>query len=751
MHGPVAVQPGDVAKSTVLAAQTRTFAQLSQAHFPNSPESHFVETVAPFAAATTAQLRRQFQLAAHPAVKIFVQHEGWYRITQPDLVQAGLSPNVDPATLHLYAEAVEQPMQITGARSGAGGFGPQAAINFYGTGIDTVFSGTRVYWLVAGEGRGARIPLEPVSRGSNQPPASYVATVELRQHTTYFAALLTQDGQNFFGPFVSTTPEQQTIFVPHLDTNSTQNAQLEISLQGIVIGFSHDVAVVLNGSNIGQVSFTGQEKGHLMVPLSAGLLQEGSNIVTLTAQNGDYDTSLVEYIRITYPHKYVADSDQLKFTGWAGEEVVVSGFSSSPVVLDITNPASPVQLMPRNENRNGDHAIAVQVPWTTTGAVKAAQHTLLAVGSDRLGIPVGLSGNHLSNWHSAQAGADIAMITYDGFAGALRPLVVAHAAQRKSSVIVPVSELYDEFNFGEHSPYAIRNFLRSASQNWKTPPQYLLLNGRASFDPRNYLGVGDLDLVPTDIFPSSELMTASDDWFSDFSNTGMPTIATGRIPATTLQDDQTAIAKIAGYERTSATGAWTSRAIMVADRDDSESFTQDSATVQAQLPTTLQASDIFVGSLGTTAARQQLIDGINSGQVLVNYLGHGSEDQWSGADIFDTNSVGTLTNGSQLPVFLVMDCLNGFFQDVYTQPLAVALLLAPDGGAVAVLASSGLNQAAPQTQLDQLIAGSVFGANSTVGESILKAKSQITDEDVRRTFVLFGDPAMQIKQPAASH
>ena len=37
------------------------------------------------------------------------------------------------------------------ARSpGPGGFGPQAAINFYGTGIDTVFSGTRVYWLVAG-------------------------------------------------------------------------------------------------------------------------------------------------------------------------------------------------------------------------------------------------------------------------------------------------------------------------------------------------------------------------------------------------------------------------------------------------------------------------------------------------------------------------------------------------------------------------------------------------------------------------
>jgi Peptidase family C25 len=134
----------------------------------------------------------------------------------------------------------------------------------------------------------------------------------------------------------------------------------------------------------------------------------------------------------------------------------------------------------------------------------------------------------------------------------------------------------------------------------------------------------------------------------------------------------------------------------------------------------------------------------------VNYLGHGSEEQWSGSDILDTNSVGSLTNGSQLPVFLIMDCLNGFFQDPYAQSLGVTLLLAPNGGAVAVLASSGSNQPAPQTKLDKLVVENAFGKDLTIGESILKAKSRISDEDVRRTFLLFGDPAMQIKQPSAS-
>lgn len=745
MHGPISASAGMGAADESSAAETQTLSQLSQLQLSHGEASRIVESVAAPSAITNTQMQRQFELAANPAVKIFVQHEGWYRITQPQLIEAGLDPNVDPSSLHLYAEAMEQPMQITGSRQGAGGFGPQAAINFYGTGIDTVFSGTRVYWLVAGAGKGASVPVLPISSGSNQPPASFLTAAELRQHTTYFAALRTQDGQNFFGALVSTAPIEQTIDVPHLATNSTESAYFEIGLQGIITGVPHDVTVALNGSNIGDVVFTGQEKGHFSVSLPSGVLQPGTNTVTLTSEDGDYDTSLVEFIRITYPHTYVADSDELKFAGRAGEEISLYGFTALPTVLDITDPAQPVQITPRITGNSGNYSVAIQVPWTTTNAANPALHTLLAVGSDRIASPVGLRANRPSHWHSVQNGADIAMITYDGFAGALDALVRAHERDGKSSVVVPVSALYDEFNFGEHSPYAIREFLQAATQNWKNPPRYLLLNGRASFDPRNYLGFGHLDLVPTDIFPSSELMTASDDWFSDFSNTGMPTIATGRIPAATLDEDKTVIQKIAGYEQQAQPGTWTTSALMVADGNDAESFTQDSNIVQAQLPATVQPTDIFVGALGTAAAQQQLINGINSGQLLVNYLGHGSEDQWSGSDIFDTNSVAALTNQSQLPVFLIMDCLNGFFQDVYAQSLGVTLLLAPNGGAVAVLASSGLNQAPPQTRLDQLVVENAFQKNSTIGDSILKAKSQITDVDVRQTFNLLGDPAMQLK------
>jgi uncharacterized repeat protein (TIGR01451 family) len=753
LHGPVTAAGADSA-SPEDEVNSRMLSQTSQAQPASSSteSSQQVENVAQLAMSTSAQTQLQFDIASHKAVKILVTHEGWYKVTQPELISAGLDPNVDPASLHLFAEAVEQPIQMTGAQDGLGGFGPQAAINFYGTGINTQYSGTRVYWLVSAQGSGARIPQVQTASSSNVPAPNFYSTVQLQQHTTYFSALPTSDGNNFFGDIVSSTPLEQSLQTPRLDTTTSVPARLEIVLQGVVVGVPHDVTVQLNGTTLGDITFTGQDKGSYPVNLPAGLLLDGTNTVTLTAQNGQYDVNLVDYIRIVYPHTYVADSDELKFTGRAGDEVAVTGFASAPIaVLDITDPSQPVELTPAVTSANGRYEIVVQVPWTTTAASNPPRHTLLAVAADRIASAAAVHANHPSHWHSAQAGADIAMVTYEAFASALAPLVSAHEATGKSSAIVPISDLYDEFNFGEHSPYVIRQFLQSANANWATAPKYLLLNGRASLDPRNYLGFGYLDLVPTKIGPTSSLETASDDWFSDFTNSGMPTIATGRLPVATTDDATTVIGKITAYESAATNGPWTAQALMVSDVDDTENFTQDAQTVQAKLPSTMQATDISVSTAGGTTARQDIVNDINSGQLLVGYLGHGSEEQWSGDDIFDTSAVASLTNSAQLPVFLIMDCLNGFFQDVYQQPLAVTLMLAPNGGAVAVLASSGLNQPAPQTKLATLMVQSMLNAaHPTIGESILKAKSKIGDPGVRRTYILFGDPAMRVKAPQSS-
>jgi len=98
-----------------------------------------------------------------------------------------------------------------------------------------------------------------------------------------------------------------------------------------------------------------------------------------------------------------------------------------------------------------------------------------------------------------------------------------------------------------------------------------------------------------------------------------------------------------------------------------------------------------------------------------------------------------------------MDCLNGFFQDVYSTSLAESLLLAPNGGAVAVWASSGFTNQPPQASMNQAVLQLLkTNPSLALGTAIVQAKSGIADNDVRRTWVFFGDPAMTLQLPPAS-
>ncbi len=398
----------------------------------------------------------------------------------------------------------------------------------------------------------------------------------------------------------------------------------------------------------------------------------------------------------------------------------------------------------RTSTVNGSYTLKATSPW-----IGSAMHTLLALSDVQLAIPAGVVSHHASNFHSRQEGAEFVVLSAPDFSSQLTPLLELRKSEGKSVALISVDDVYDEFNFGERTPSAIRTFLNTALAEWKNKPHYLLLAGDASVDPRNYFGFGFFDFVPTKVVITSELKTASDDWFSDFDGTGFAKIATGRLPARTSDDAKLMVDKIIGYAN-GQQASWTNQSMMVADFDDpGVSFMQAAQSVQKMLPSTMNVTDVFAGTLGPGAASQNIIAGINSGQLMVNYNGHGSVEVWGSALFNDTLASG-LTNGNKLPVFVLMNCLNGFFHDVYTQSLAESLMLAPNGGAVAVWASSGLTAPDPQFQMDQTLVQTLFAQPSiTLGDAVSLAKGGIGDSDVRRTFVLFGDPTMRLKQPQA--
>ena len=107
------------------------------------------------AAEALSALEMQWTLADQGAVKISVDRPGWYRVTQPELVAAGLAPVANARMLRLFVDGIEQAMRVTGEDDGQ--FDAADAIEFYGTGVDTPYTDTRVYWLLADSRPGQRV------------------------------------------------------------------------------------------------------------------------------------------------------------------------------------------------------------------------------------------------------------------------------------------------------------------------------------------------------------------------------------------------------------------------------------------------------------------------------------------------------------------------------------------------------------------------------------------------------------------
>ena len=71
---------------------------------------------------------------------------------------------------------------------------------------------------------------------------------------------------------------------------------------------------------------------------------------------------------------------------------------------------------------------------------------------------------------------------------------------------------------------------------------------------------------------------------------------------------------------------------------------------------------------------------------------------------------------------------------------------APNGGAVAAFASSGLTTTPGQREMELELYRQLYATQVIpVGDAIKIAKTASTDIDVRRTWIFFGDPLMKIR------
>lgn len=736
-HGPVGI---DRSKSHDRLPPAGARAVLLNSLGANPVQSNFPTQVPRTADATkveAAQFAAQSEIASRPAIKLSVKQEGWYRVTGQELLAAGLDPATDPRLLQLFAEGQEQAFAVKGEDDGR--FDSSDSIEFYGLGLNTPSTDTRTYWLVAGSQQGQRIKAAK-KKGSRAASTGFAYTVGRKDRIVYFSSLTNGDTENFFGAVLARTPVDQSLLLQHVNRASNDDATLELTLQGVT-GFSHRVQVQFNGSDLGEISFASLQQGAAKFPVPHSLIKEGQNNVTLTSKGGEGDVSLVDAISLTYSHAYTADGDALRFTASKKQQVTIDGFTNSAIrVVDVTNPNAPLEVRGQVESRGNGYAV-------TIAGQKGDGHTLMAFSEPQVKRPVAVVADRLSNLKDKSQEADYIIITRRDFFSSIEPLKSYRQSQGLDVSVVDVEDIYDEFNFGEKSAQAVKDFLSFAKTNWSKAPRFVLLVGDASFDPKDYFGSGDSDIVPTKLVDTILMEAASDEWLADFDGDGLAEMKMGRLSARNSDEISLMAAKIIAYDN-APTG---NGVLLVSDSDDGGiNFENGTAQLRRIIPDGVNVDEIVRGRLDDTATKSAILDQVNRGQRIVNYYGHGSVGLWRG-DLLTSTDMKDMTGGDAHTLFFAITCLNGYFQDPVLDSLAESLVKAEHGGAAAVWASSGMCEADSQLSMNIELFRLIFGGGNpngealTLGEAILKAKSAIGDQDVRRTYILFGDPAMRLR------
>ena len=674
----------------------------------------------------------QWQLARTRTAKIRIDRAGWYRLRFDELAAVGF--NVRNAEgLRLFRNGVEQAFLM---RQDV--LERPVALEFLGVPDDTLASGEAVYWLSQSKRPGARVPTRVNPWIGSGKVETVPFSLEVRERLVYLFGLLNGDAENFFGQPVTSSPAIHQLSIDRLGDEAQVPSRVEVVLQGLTED-AYDIEVSANGTSVGTLSLDGTGRYVAGFDIPAGLLFDGDNTLELS-RVGDSGVAIVDRIVLTHGRTTSAGTGQVALTFPEGRppgRVRLDGFSNSDIrVLDITRQDRPQEVAIRVLTGEGGWTADISLPRLSQDRV------LLAFTDDQAMSPKSVTLNSPSSWNRSRHAAGMVIITPTEFFEPARTLKAFHESSGLTTELVSIEDVFDEYSYGSKDPSAIRSFLDRAHNRWREAPRFVLLLGDGSYDYRDYLGFGD-DRIPTRLVDTERFEAASDDWFADFNGDAVPEMAVGRLPVRTLEEANVVVSKILDHQSTTD---GVSTALLVADSAVGENFAAINDRFEGRIPQGITIDRIDIDDLGTSDGRVAILDALRDGVDLVSYSGHGSLDRWTGG-MLTVDDSGTLANGERLPIFTMMNCLNGLFNEPLLSGLGEVLVREANGGAAAVWASSAITTAGAQEVLFNAFFEHLFESpGTTLGEAAMAAKAAVDDVDIRQSWILLGDPAMVVER-----
>ncbi len=361
------------------------------------------------------------------------------------------------------------------------------------------------------------------------------------------------------------------------------------------------------------------------------------------------------------------------------------------------------------------------------GLAAGRQHAIMATDAAHLEKPlveaVGQRDLRLTN-----ARADLVIITHSVFRDEAERLAQYRREHNDLEVAVfDVDNIYTQFCYGRKSPYALKDFLRFAYENWPAPaPEALILFGDASWDPRK---VADF-AVKTDFVPSYGL-PVSDYWYSLLDGPDIvPDVMVGRISAETAEEAAVIVDKIIEYE-THEPHPWQKNFLMLAG-GNSESEIRGFRNEALKVANRHVTSSPLCGTVDTvfkanasavsTSQGRVIRDKINSGAVWVNYVGHAAPTIFD----MDFGDAVELNNGNRYPILATFSCQTAAFADPAVVAKNEEFVREKGRGMVAALGTTGFgNVSSDNLLLEGMLDGVRFQKARRLGEVIIAGKLDI--------------------------
>ena len=457
----------------------------------------------------------------------------------------------------------------------------------------------------------------------------------------------------------------------------------------------------------------------------------------------------VDKIDVFYSQNWIAHNDQAFIVDQpTGNSYITDGFSENSILAyDVSQPGQ-LDFFANTEIQ--DSSLGYSVSYGLNGSSSGrriwvgTENSMLQ--SHKLKL---IHGSDLSNPENQ---ADILFIGHREMLGAIQELANFREQQGYKVYKASLQDIYNEFGKGLANTQSIKDFISFARQNWALNPSYIVLLGDGTYDPKAYQNTSMEYRFPIKFMMGSSFDYGSDNWYVADEDNHLPKEVIARIPAKNPQILMKYVQKVLAYENGSARPRKTSKLTFFSDTphfsgEDFEKPIKDITKLKSKSSVSNPINHIKRSTKSDPHLNSAIINSF-ADSSLIHYMGHGAENMWADAAVFENADIQSLNN-TQYPVVVAMNCLNAHFYDPDMDSLGELAVMKEHGGAIAFWGSTSMTPPSLQdvyqkSFYENLMAGQVAVLGDLVKMSKIQAGLSSPHEEILNSWVVIGDPLVSL-------